>query len=59
VATLAEHGFSLYRYDPHRRELKPGDLMQRTPNLLFLRDAIAAGERVRTARRFKLVNGWI
>jgi FkbM family methyltransferase len=56
---LLDAGFSVFRYDPQRRELAPGRVGQGTANLLFLRDAGEAGERVRGARRFKLVNGWI
>ena len=56
---LLDAGFSVFRYDPGRRELRAGKVGQGSANLLFLRDGAEAAQRVRAAPRFKLVNGWI
>ncbi len=58
-AVAAASGFKIFRYDPEKRLLATGFDAAGTGNLLLLRDAEAVADRVRTARRFRLVNGWI
>jgi FkbM family methyltransferase len=57
---LTSRGFKSFRYDPLRRDLtatKPG--AGSFGNILFLRDPALATERVRGARKFRLINGWL
>lgn len=56
---IRSKGFTDFRYDPWNRVLAPGSGGKSTGNLLFLKDGASASERVRAARKFKLVNGWI
>lgn len=58
-AIARENGFDVFRYDPQQRRLATVSGPPGNGNLLFLRDREAAAERVRSARRFRLVNGWI
>ncbi len=51
-------GFSVFHYDPLKRQLVPGP-GRATGNLLFLRQGQDAAERVRSAPRFRLVSGWV
>ncbi len=53
------NGFIEFRYDSSTRTLSPDVSGKATGNLLFLRDQDAASDRVRSARQFQLVNGWI
>lgn len=57
---LKSHGFSPCRYDAINRELKAdyGTLGQ-FGNILFLRNVEEAIKRVKTAGKFRLINGWI
>jgi len=59
VERLVNAGFACHRYDAQTRQLEPSVPGRRGGNLIFLRDADAARERVQAARRFQLVNGWI
>ena len=59
VERLVAAGYGCYRYDAKARQLEPAVPGRRGGNLLFLRDAGLARERVGSARRFQLVNGWI
>lgn len=56
---ILAHGFAIFSYEPLSRTLVSGGNGQSTGNLLFLRDGSAACDRVRSAGRFHLVNGWI
>lgn len=56
---LRKFGFEVFRYDPRRRTIEPATLSGTTGNLLFLKDVAEARNRVGTAPKFKLVNGWI
>jgi FkbM family methyltransferase len=57
VATMRGHGFATCAYDPLAREL--GAAPAGSANTIFVRDAAAVIERIRTARKFRLVNGEI
>ena len=59
MAPILANGFSEYRYDPHRRVLSAPAGRRTSGNVLFLRDVKAAMDRVKSARQFKLVNGFI
>jgi FkbM family methyltransferase len=57
---LKWHGFKPFRYDSLTRSLVAwSDGASTSGNVLFLKDPDVAGERVKEARRFRLVNGWI
>lgn len=57
---LKSHGFHPYRYDPTSRELKADSgTMGVFGNILFLRNVEEAVKRVKTAGKFRLINGWI
>ena len=57
---LKSHGFSPYRYDAINRELKADSAtMGLFGNILFLRNVEEAIKRVKTAGKFRLINGWI
>jgi FkbM family methyltransferase len=56
---LLEYGFSPYTYDPIEKVLAPLTCNIVSGDFLYIRDAEKAAERVRSPRRFKLVNGWI
>jgi FkbM family methyltransferase len=54
---MAEHGFSAYGYEPFGRQLV--DASQADGNTVFVRDRAIVEERVRGAKRYRLVNGTI
>ena len=56
---LTPHGFAQFQYDPLLRTLSPGENPLGQSNVLYLRNAAAATERVKQAPRFQLVNGSI
>jgi FkbM family methyltransferase len=56
---LIAQGFTVFGYDHATRTLTPGRKERTTGNLLFLRSVETASERVRGARKFQLINGWI
>lgn len=57
---LKSHGFKPYRYDAKNRELKAATAeMGLFGNILFLRNVDGAIERLKTAEKFRLINGWI
>ena len=57
---LKSYGFKPFRYDPVTRELAAADESAGTfGNILFLRDASVALERVKSAPRFRLINGMV
>jgi FkbM family methyltransferase len=51
------HGFSAHRYDPFGRRLV--DVTQADGNTIFVRDRAAAEVRLRSAKRYRLINGTI
>ena len=55
-AAMDQAGFSAYTYDPFERQL-----LRRTlgGNTIFIRDRAAAEARLRSAKRYRLVNGEI
>jgi len=57
ITLMAHNGFAPYTYDPFERRLL--DPVSRGGNTIFVRDAEAAAGRLRTARRYRLVNGEI
>ena len=54
---MAHHGFAPYTYDPFERRLVVP--VSRGSNTIFIRDTEAVAGRLRTARRYRLVNGEI
>lgn len=57
---LRAQGFKPFRYNPMKRELvADAGQMGQFGNVLFLRDFDQAVLRIKTANRFRLVNGWI
>jgi FkbM family methyltransferase len=57
---LKWRGFRPFLYDPLARNLlAQNSAPAMSGNVLFLKDHVAATERVTSARRFRLVNGWI
>jgi len=57
VSEMRRFGFAMYTYDPVTRVLTEAGKGE--GNTIFVRDATLARERVREARRFRLVNGSI
>ncbi len=56
-AITREHGFEPFGYDPFARHLV--DASQAGGNTVFVRDRAGVEERVKSARKFRLVNGLI
>ena len=57
MTLMARNGFAPYTYDPlERRLVEP---VSRGGNTIFVRDTEAVAGRLRTARRYRLVNGEI
>jgi FkbM family methyltransferase len=55
VGVMKDYGFSPLQYDPLERSLM--DMPQDACNTIFVRDQGLLEERVRTARRYRLING--
>lgn len=57
VSAMRERGFGAYEYDPVARMLRA--VHRGESNTIFVRDATTVSGRLRTARRYALVNGEI
>jgi FkbM family methyltransferase len=57
MTLMARNEFAPYTYDPFERRLL--GLVSRVGNTIFVRDTGAVDRRLRTARRYRLVNGEI
>jgi len=57
VAEMRRFGFAMCAYDPFERQLE--ETGKGGGNTIFVRDAAAVDVRLRSARRFELVNGSI
>jgi len=57
VDQMKSHGFKPYAYDPFERRLLDASLAG--GNTIFVRDSKQVEERVRSARRYRLINGSI
>lgn len=57
LVIMSEHGFKPFGYDPFARELV--DMCQSEGNTVFIRDTTEVEMRVRSARKFQLINGEI
>ena len=52
---LIDHGFSPFSYDPFSRKILPADEIQKHNNQLYLRDANAVQQKVKSARKYNVM----
>ena len=57
ISLMEEHGFSAFAYDPFERLLLSAS--EADGNTVFVRDRLTVETRVRSAKRYRLINGTI
>lgn len=57
IGELRKHGFDMYGYDPFSRRVEAGQ--PTGGNTIFVRNLDAVNDRIRSAPRYKLINGSI